>query len=45
MKHLKKINEIAGRNIFVDKKVIDVQYKVSEDLSLWFSPMLKKMEK
>lgn len=45
MKHLKKINEMAGRNIFVDKKVIDVQYKVSEEFKSMVFDYAKKRGK
>ena len=31
MKYLKKINEMAGKSIFVNKKVVDIQYNVSDD--------------
>ncbi len=31
MKHLKKINEMAGKSIFINKRVIDVQYNIDKD--------------
>lgn len=33
MKHLKRINEMAGKSIFVNKRVVDVQYNVDDDFS------------
>lgn len=30
MKHLKTINEMAGKSIFINKRVIDAQYNIDE---------------